>query len=191
MDLIINALIFIVTVVLTVQFFCQDGEWHFRNGVPAFRYFTVLSNDFCAVAALLLCFAPGRTWAWTLKYIGTAAVTVTMLTVLFFLGPNMGYKKLLSGVDLFMHLLTPLCAIVSFCFFEKWGMTFCISLLGMLPVLLYAILYLYKVILAPESRRWEDFYGFNKNGKWPISLAAMLIGSFAVSMLFLFLQNGI
>ena len=189
MDRIINGWIFVVTAILTAKYFYKDGEWHFSNGAVAFRFFTVLSNDFCAAAALLFCFAPTRSWAWTLKYIGTAAVTVTMLTVLFFLGPNMGYKKLLTGADLFLHLLTPLCAILSFCVWEKRGMSFLFSLLGILPVLLYAILYLYKVVCAPEGKRWEDFYGYNKNGKWPISLAAMLLGSFAVCMLFLLLQN--
>ena len=37
-----------------------------------------------------------------------------------------------------------------------------------------AYLYINRVLFAPEGRRWEDFYGFNKGGKWPLSLAAML-----------------
>ena len=68
-------------------------------------------------------------------------------------------------------------------------MTLRTALLGVLPVLLYGSLYLYKVIYAPQGKRWDDFYGFNKNGKWPVSFAAMLAGAFAVSMLFMFLQN--
>ena len=100
---------------------------------------------------------------------GTAAVTVTMLTVFLFLGPNLGYKKLLTGRDLYMHLVTPLLAILSFLCCEKR--------------------YLYKVLCAPEGKRWEDFYGFNKGGKWPVSLAVMLTGNLAVCMVFMFLQN--
>lgn len=189
MDILFNALIFAVTLILTIRFFRKDGTWRIRNGAPAFHYFTVLSNVFCAAAALLMCFAPQLRWVWTLKYIGTAAVTVTMLTVFVFLGPNLGYKKMLTGPDLYMHLVTPLLAIISFFCFEKRGMTFGTALLGVLPVLLYGILYLYKVLYAPQSKRWDDFYGFNKNGKWPVSFAAMLAGAFAVSMLFMFLQN--
>ena len=184
-----NALIFMLTLILTARFFRKDGTWRFSNGAAAFRYFTVLSNMLCAAAAFLMCFAPSSSWVWTLKYIGTATVTVTMLTVVLFLGPNLGYKKLLTGTDLFMHLVTPLLAILSFFAFEKQRMTVQTALLGVLPVLLYGILYLYKVLYAPEDRRWDDFYGFNREGKWPISFAFMLAGSFAVCMLFMLLQN--
>ena len=189
MNTFLNALIFSLTLILTTRFFRKDGTWHIRNGAAAFRFFTVLSNAFCAAAALLICFAPSVRWVWTLKYIGTVADTVTMLTVFLFLGPNLGYKKLLTGPDLYMHLVTPLMAIISFVCFEKRGMTIRTALLGVLPVLFYGILYLYKVIYAPEQKRWEDFYGFNKNGKWPVSFAAMLVGGFTVCMLFLLLQN--
>ena len=64
-----------------------------------------------------------------LKYIGTAAVTVTMLTVFLFLAPGIG--KGWAGIllthtvsDFFMHLLTPLAALFSFCLLEKRGMSF-------------------------------------------------------------------
>ena len=189
MDAFLNALIFFLTLILTVRFFHKDGEWRIGNGTVFFRFFTVLSNVFCAAAAFLMCFAPSFPLVWTLKYIGTVAVTVTMMTVFLFLGPNMGYKKLLTGTDLYMHLVTPLLAILSFFCFEKRGMTVRTALLGVLPVLLYGILYLYKVVYAPENKRWDDFYGFNKNGKWPVSFAAMTAGGFAVCILFLFLQN--
>lgn len=189
MNTFINTLIFSLTLILTIRFFHRDGTWRIKNGAVAFRYFTVLSNVLCAAAALLMCFASSVSWVWTLKYIGTVAVTVTMLTVFLFLGPNLGYKILLTGPDLYMHLVTPLMAIISFICFEKRGMTFQMALLGVLPVLFYGVLYLYKVVYAPEHKRWEDFYGFNKNGKWPVSFAAMLVGVFAVCMLFLLLQN--
>lgn len=189
MDFILNVLIFALTLTAEIQFFRKDGAWSIGRGIVGFRFFTVLSNVFCAAAALMMCFAPSSAWAWTLKYIGTAAVTVTMLTVFLFLGPNLGYKALLTGKELIMHLVTPLLATLSFLFLERRGMTAGTALLGMLPVLLYGTLYLYNVVYAPEDKRWEDFYGFNKNGKWPVSFAAMLAGAFAVCMLFLFLQN--
>lgn len=189
MDAFINALIFVLTMILTARFFHKDGTWRFSNGASAFHYFTVQSNVFCAVSAFLMCFSSSSTWVWTLKFIGTVAVTITMLTVFLFLGPNLGYKKLLSGTELYMHLVTPLLAIISFFCFEKQGMPIQTALSGVLPVLLYGALYLYKVIYAPERKRWDDFYGFNKNGNWPVSFAAMLTGSLAVCMLFYFVQN--
>lgn len=189
MDLFLNALIFIITLVLTLGFFLKDGVWKFSYGRKAFRYFTVQSNVLCAVAALMMCFDAFLPWAWGLKYIGTVSVTVTMLTVFLFLGPNMGYRELLKGRDFFMHLLTPLLAIGSFCTLEKRGLSFRMALLGMLPLIAYSALYLYKVLYAPADARWEDFYGFNKGGKWPLSLILMLLGCFLICMVFMKLQN--
>lgn len=195
-DIILNAVIFAVTAVLTVGFFRKDGHWEPGRGKVAFRFFTVQSNVLCAAASLLTAAAalagevPG--WIWTLKHTGTAAVTVTMLTVFFFLAPSIGKNwvdVLLKGGDLFMHLLTPLMALVSFCFLEKRGMTFWQSLWGILPVVLYGPLYLYRIRFAPEGRRWEDFYGFNKTGRWPVSFAAMLAGTFLICLGIMALQN--
>ena len=55
-------------------------------------------------------------------------------------------------------------------------------LLGTLPVLLYGIYYLYRVVYAPQEKRWEDFYTFNRGGKWPIAFAAMVIAAFVISV---------
>ena len=155
----INAVIFAVTLVLTVLLFRRKGSWSIGHARKAFRFFTVQSNVFCAVSALLMCLFPAQSWSWTLKYIGTSAVTVTMLTVFFFLGPSMGgYGPLLKGSDFFMHLVTPILSIVSFCAFERRGMSFATAMLGMLPVALYGVLYLYKIIYARADRRWADFY---------------------------------
>ena len=189
MDILLNAVIFVLTLILVALFFKKNGEWHLSNGTRAFRFFTVQSNILCAAAALLMCMAPSLPWVWTLKYTGTVSVTVTMLTVFLFLGPTLGYKKMFTGTELYMHLVTPLLAIVSFFCFEKRPMSFVTALSGLLPVALYSVLYLYKVIYAPEDRRWDDFYGFNRGGKWPISLMAMLAGSFALCMTFMLLKN--
>ena len=189
----INTAIFVVTAFFTVRFFRKDGKWDLSRGKKAFRFFTCQSNVFCAFAALLTAVfqASGSLpdVIWILKYIGTAAVTVTMLTVLLFLGPVYNYKDLLKGSDLFMHLITPLLALVSFCVFEKRGMSFGISLFGLLPVALYGPLYLYKTVFAPEDKRWDDFYAFNKTGKWPVSFAAMFTGTLLICLGIMALQN--
>ena len=195
-DWFLNTLIALLTLLIVVSFFRKDGQWVPERGKFALRFFTTLSNILCAAACLLTALAMNAggvpEWIWTLKYIGTAAVTVTMLTVLLFLAPSFGkgaLKVLLSGTDLFMHLITPLLALVSFCVFERRSMTFCESLWGMLPVLLYGPLYLYKILFAPPEKRWDDFYGFNKQGKWPVAFAAMVAGTFAICMGIMALQN--
>ncbi len=196
-DRILNVFIALLTLLLVLSFFRKDGKWEPERGKFALRFFTTQSNILVAAASLLTALALSSEgtiprWIWTLKYIGTAAVTVTMLTVFLFLAPSIGkdwVKYLLTGSDIFMHLLTPLLALVSFCVFERQGMTFCESLWGLLPVLLYGPLYLYKILFAPPEKRWDDFYGFNKQGKWPVAFAAMVAGTFAICMGIRALQN--
>ena len=199
MDCILNALIFVITVILVVSFARKDGKWAPGRVRAAFRFFTCQSNVLCAGAALLtaVCCAGGSVpyWVWVLKYIGTAAVTVTMLTVFLFLAPSVAgtgkswVEVLLTGSDIFMHLLTPLMALVSFCVFEKRGMSFAESLWGLLPLAIYGPHYLYRILYAPEGKRWDDFYGFNRTGKWPLAFAAMLAGTFVICMGIMALQN--
>ena len=59
-----------------------------------FRYFTVLSNLFVALTALILLvcefFGVLPAWAATLKYMGAVSVTLTFLVVLLFLWPSLG-----------------------------------------------------------------------------------------------------
>ena len=196
-DVILNLLIFLITLVLVTGFFRKEGKWAPERGKLAFRFYTCQSNVICAGTALLTALfrLSGNMpqWVWILKYIGTAAVTVTMLTVFLFLAPSVGrgwYGVLLKEThDLFMHLLTPLAALASFCVFEKRGMSFPQSLFGLLPVVYYGPLYLYKILFAPEEKRWNDFYGFNKTGKWPVSFTGMLTGTFLVCMGIMALQN--
>ena len=195
-DIILNLVIFGVTLYLVARLSRKDGKPAPDQFRIAFRFFTVQSNVLCALAALLtaVCLLAGilPRWAWMLKYIGTAAVSVTMVTVFVFLAPSIGkgwVDILLKGGDLFMHLLTPLMALVSFCFLEKQGMTFAQALAGLLPVALYGPLYLYKILFAPPEKRWDDFYGFNKGGKWPAAFAAMVAGTFLICMGIMALQN--
>ena len=188
-DNFINGFVFAITAYLTIRLFKKEGVWSWKNGTWAFRYFTVLSNVFCAITCLLMFVSGGAGWAWTLKYIGTAAVTVTLLTVFVFLGPTMGYASLLGGWDIFWHLINPVLAILSFVIWERRGMRFGFALLGMLPVILYGVVYLYQVVVIPEEKGWEDFYGFNKGGHWKVSFTAMVLGTFVISMAFMFLQN--
>ena len=111
---------------------------------------------------------------------------MTFLTVLLFLGPTQGgYAKWFFDGDFFYtHLIGPLLALLSFCLLERRKMSFGSAMMGLLPMLLYGAVYLYKVMFAPEDRRWEDFYGFNKAGKWPIACVGMVAGASLICVLF-------
>ena len=150
------------------------------------RFFTVLSNLLCAAAALLviLCRLGGDLpyWVGVLKYVGTSAVTVTLLTVVFFLGPTLGWKPMFTGPDLWLHLVCPALAIVSLLLWDKPAMPFGMVFLGFAPVPVYGVMYIYRVLWAPEARRWTDFYGFNRSGKWWASYLVMAVGSFLIAL---------
>lgn len=148
------------------------------------RYFTALSNVFCALACLVLaaCRAAGvqSQGALLLKYVGTVSVTVTLLTVFFFLIPQFGVKSMLGGADLWLHLLCPVAALISYFAWDRPAAPPACALLGALPVLLYGLLYLWRTIYDRSERRWEDFYGFNRGGRWKLSFAAMIAGTLLV-----------
>ena len=152
----------------------------------SFRYFTVLSNLFCALTALILLvaelFGAMPAWAVVLKYVGTAAVAVTLCTVFLYLLPaTRSLEGLLGSMpETIMHLITPVLAILSFLGFEKGAMSAWAIPLAVLPVLLYGWLYLDRVVFA---RAWPDFYGFNKNGKWKLSFSLMAAGAVLIAVL--------
>ena len=189
LDRLTNLFIFLFTACAILSCFRKDGRWDPESGRKALRFFTILSNIFAGIAALLMAVTIPRPpfWIWLLKYVASCSVTVTFLTVMLFLGPSMGYKALLSGRDFYLHLCGPLLALLSFVFLERfYTLSFALSLLGIVPVIVYGLVYLYKVVI---TGRWDDFYGYNKSGKWPISMAAMYAGGFLVCVLVRALYN--
>ena len=196
-DIIINLAIFGITAALLIVFAREDGGWTTKKLRTAFRFFTCQSNVLCAAAALLTAVAAMAgdvpRWIWTLKYIGTVAVTITMATVFIYLAPLVGKgwadRLIRRSHDLCMHLITPLLAILSFCLLERRGMSFPWSLWGLLPVVLYGLHYLYRILYAPEGKGWDDFYSFNRHGKWKQAYVLMLVASLILCVVFWVIQN--
>ena len=183
-----NLLIFLGIAVGYLACFKTEDGWSLKAGIDSLRFFTLISNLFCAFAALAMAIAFGKGtipyWVWLCKFIGTAAVTVTLFTVLAFIGPMMGYESQLFGNGLILHLVAPLLSIASFCFSERfYPLSAGLATVGVLPVFLYGLFYMYKVIFCKTDKRWDDFYGYNKHGLWPLSFAAMMLGSVACCLL--------
>jgi hypothetical protein len=186
LDRIINVIIFVGTLVCYALCFREDGRWSVKTGVKHLKFFTNLSNLFSAFAALCVLLTLRETglpyWVWILKYTAAVSVVITFLTVMVFLGPTLGYKYQLEGMGIFVHVIGPLLALYSFCFLENfYTLPFGTSLLGLVPLFLYGMLYLQKVVIRKE---WDDFYGFNKGGKWKLSFAVMVIAGILVGVLF-------
>ena len=199
---VINFLVFLIMAVVFVSYRKdEEGKISAANIKRSLVFFTTLSNLFSALISLIVALVEvslilkGETLIphgiILLKFVGTAAVSVTLLTVLVFLGPTQGYGNMFKRDGIYVHLIGPLMSIFSLCLLETSSrISFSESLLGILPMLFYGIYYLRQVVLIGEEKGgWADFYGFNHNGKWKISFSAMVIGTFIICVLLYFFHN--
>ena len=210
-SLVLNALIFVFTVYsLFLCFYNTETGEFTADGLRAFRFFTVDSNIFCALASLLLIVTdlrllsknggPLPEWLLIFKYMGTAAVTLTLLTCVFYLsGMTGGFGNLIHGKELFMHLLTPLAAALSFVVFEHGAvLPLWTVFLPLIPVAVYGAVYFYYVLAVPKDYGgWQDFYGFVHNRDWYTAVLVMFAATlliclvlWALNRLFYFIQTG-
>lgn len=176
-SVILNSVLAVDMIVMTILLFLKDGKWDFETGVRRQKYFTALSNEFCAITCVFMIFFPDFYPVRILKFTGVIAVMVTFVTVLVFLGPTLGYRRVMEGRDFVLHVVNPVLAAISFGVFEREKIAFPHCLFGMVPVILYGIVYIYFVMLAPKEKRGEDFYGFNKGNKWYLSMTLMVLGT--------------
>lgn len=159
-----------------------------------FCFFTTDSNLLVALTSLLMLTYNFRNieppaWIMKLRLMGVAAVSLTIVTVLVFLtwfdycrGGAKLALALYQGNCFVMHITTPLLAIVSFTVLERRPLlTKLDALWGMLPMAIYAVVYLCLVI----GGVWEDWYGFTFGGKYwltAVLLIAMNLATYAISV---------
>ncbi|MBO4678005.1 MAG: Pr6Pr family membrane protein [Oscillospiraceae bacterium] len=138
------------------------------TGVRSLRYFTVLSNFLCGIAALIhFCFLAVRKsaprWVLRLSYMGAAAVGVTLMVIMLFLGPLYGYREMLKGANLWFHLLIPLLAILDHILLEPGERpSFRDTFLCLIPVVLYGAGYVANLLINgvgewPDTNDWYLF----------------------------------
>ena len=150
-------------------FFWRNGALS-GNGWSDLKYFTVESNLFVGITALVWLvfrFVIGEgdvpKWLTYLKYLSTASVFVTFTVVVVFLGPLYGYGLMFYGSNFFFHLLIPLVAIGEYVLTEEGRISFRESLLAMIPPFLYGIGYLTNCLVNGVGS-WEtvrnDWYSF-------------------------------
>ncbi len=194
----------VAIVMFTVYSICEmlvgSVSGNMNLGVQTFRYFTNLSNILVAVMTMFVIpfninsIKSGKDelplWTMICQFVGTASVTVTFLTVLFFLGPTQGFSIMFAGPCVFLHCVTPIFAIISTCLLAVGSkIPFKLSFCGLAPTVLYSIAYMIAVV---GTKDWNDFYGFTFGGKmWaiPISLVGMYLATYAFSAGLWALQN--
>ena len=167
--------------------------------LQSFRYFTVDSNALMGIFALIALGVQircGRTgaelpgWYYVMKLTGTVGVSLTMLVTVCFLAPTMGeqWLSLFVGSNFLFHLVNPLLSILIFLGFERGGkISVTATLIGIIPVVLYALYYLINVLTHIENGQIShtyDWYGFLFLGIRTIPAGGLIIcgGSWRIGL---------
>ena len=164
-------------------------------GIRTFCMFTVDSNILMGLS-MMLCIpytVDGlRTdnyhlpdWVVVLMHIAVTAVSLTFLVSLCILAPFKGFVLIFTGSRFFLHFLCPVLSIVTFCcFINSHMIRLWESPLALVPVFLYAVVYLVMVVfVGEENGGWNDFYGFATRIPVWVSLTAILPLTFGIATL--------
>ena len=170
-------------------------------GIRTFCMFTVDSNILVALS-MMLCIPYTidglRTgyyhlpdWIVVVMQIAVTAVSLTFLVSLCILAPVKGFVLIFTGSRFFLHGVCPILSIITFCcFINSHIVRLKESLLALIPVLLYALVYLVMVVFIGEAHGgWNDFYGFATRIPLWISLTAILPLTFVIAAMLRFGHN--
>ncbi len=159
-----------------------------------FRYFTTLSNMMTALSSsFIIPYAIDGIrkkrfvfphWLSMFHYAGTIATTMTFVfngLVILPFDPEFA----LGGSNFYLHIICPVAVLVSFEFVES-GRLFSLkdSLICLIPVFLYTILYLVMVVFIGEEKGgWEDLYMANTFLPGAVSLILAWLMAYFIAFL--------
>lgn len=200
-NIVLNLLIIVSTIWAVRLYFVTGPDALGSVNVDAFKFFTTESNIFVAItAAIMLVYNLKRIkntdlvipkWVEVLKYAGATSVALTFVTVVVFLAPTMSiatghnmFFPLFAGNVFFLHFSTPVIAMISVMFFER-GHEFTLkdSILAVIPMFIYSIVYVLEVGIL---QNWPDWYGFTFGGKLylaPIVLIVMYAVTWGLALI--------
>ncbi len=199
-EMIFNTVIVILTaigIVLMVTGKSEEGALQ-SSGIENFKFYTVLSNVFCGLVALiclvLLVAKKNADKMAAFKLAAVCGVAITFAVVAFMFGPLYGYPQFYKRGNLFFHLLEPLVAIVEFILIRRKKIPFKYTVIAAVPTLLYGIGYMSNILINGIGGPWpdtNDFYAFLSWG-WPVGIAifaVITLMAFAVACIFRLISN--
>ena len=199
-EILFNLVIVILAVtgiILMLTSEAEDGALQ-SSGLENFKFYTVLSNVFCGIVALIyliFVFAKkGTDKMAALKLAAVCGVAITFAVVAFMFGPLYGFPNFYKRGNLFFHLLLPVTAMAEFIFVKRKKIPFRYTVFAAIPTLLYAIGYLLNILINGIGGPWpdtNDFYGF-LNWGWPAGICIFTgipLTAFAVACLFRLISN--
>lgn len=188
-QLITNIVIVILVSIGTYMTMTYRSAWmEFQmRGIMCLRYFTVQSNIFAGVVALVALFYQGKTTK-VLKLMSATATGLTFAVVAFFLGPMYGYHRMYKNANLYFHLIVPLIAIIDFILLTDVPKKMKWKILSAMLTVLYGIGYILNILINGMGGRYprnNDFYFFLRWG-WGVAIlifAVIILLSFGIANL--------
>lgn len=188
-QLITNIVIVILVSIGTYMTMTYRSAWmEFQmRGIMCLRYFTVQSNIFAGVVALVALFYQGKTTK-VLKLMSATATGLTFAVVAFFLGPMYGYHRMYKNANLYFHLIVPLIAMIDFILLTDVPKKMKWKILSAMLTVLYGIGYILNILINGMGGRYprnNDFYFFLRWG-WGVAIlifAVIILLSFGIANL--------
>ena len=166
-----------------------------------FRLFTVDSNILMGIVSLKFAIEEIKllkgkrkdisSKLYIFKLMATTSVGLTFFTVVAYLGPisKGGIPSMLMNSNLFLHLIIPITSIVVFILFERnEKIKFKHVVLGVIPMLIYAVCYLTNILIHMENGKVSpryDWYWFVQNGVWTAAIVVpiMIVITYVISLI--------
>ncbi|MBR6217621.1 MAG: hypothetical protein IKQ63_03775 [Eubacterium sp.] len=170
----LNIVIVLFTVIGTCVMMTSsaNGTGLTTSGLRNLKYFTVLSNEFCGIVALIwLIFRLNhKKLPVLLKFMAAAAVGLTFIIVAAFLAPMYPELNLYQGGNFWFHLIIPLTAMAEFITTRiEEPIPFRYTIISAILSLIYGFGYLVNILINGIGERPDtnDWYGF-LNWGYPI-----------------------
>lgn len=170
----LNIVIVLFTVIGTCVMMTSsaNGTGLTTSGLRNLKYFTVLSNEFCGIVALIwLIFRLNhKKLPVLLKFMAAAAVGLTFIIVAAFLAPMYPELNLYQGGNFWFHLIIPLTAMAEFITTRiEEPIPFRYTIISAILSLIYGFGYLVNILIngIGEWPDTNDWYGF-LNWGYPI-----------------------
>ena len=199
-EIILNIVIVVFTVIGIILMLTgkpEEGALQ-STGIENFKYYTVLTNVFCGIVALIylvfMLIKKDTAKMSVLKLAAVCGVAITFAVVAFMFGPLYGFLQFYKRGNLFFHLLLPLTAMTEFVVVRRPKMPFKYTVYSAVPTFLYGLGYLLNILINGIGGPWpytNDFYAFLSWG-WPVGIgifAVITLSSFAAACLFRAVSN--
>lgn len=199
-ETILNLVIVIFTVIGIILMVTSEPEEVAlqSSGLENFKYYTVLTNVFCGIIALLFLvfklLKKDTEKIRVLKLAAVCGVAITFAVVAFMFGPLYGFLQFYKRGNLYFHLLLPVTAMAEFIIVKRKKMPFRYAVFAAVPTLLYGIGYMLNILINGIGGPWpdtNDFYAFLSWG-WPVGIgifATITMLAFGVACIFRAISN--